>query len=395
MNGMDEFFEQIKQADDPAEALIIDLYQALKSADRPGVKKIIAKLQGCLTYDEPLVFIKASDWLISKPPEPDQIIKDIIDIADKLAIIGSSKLRKSFFLLQLCISIAAGMTFLSWDIPFPRRVAYIQLEIKDHHFHRRLKNICQAMNILPDDLGGRLLILNGRGLNIIGPEGIDRILFAMETFCPEVIAFDPLYKIAQGVENAAEDVKVILNHFDQLAEQTGAAIIYVHHDAKGTPGDRDIRDRGAGSNVIGRDYDACIALTAHAQNTDAAVIDVLLRNYPPQESFAVEWSNQECGYCFRLADDILPEKKTSKTKPAPPALSTYLPIAESILGNDEMEVGPFKMAFKKQTALSDNRIRDFLSWATAGGNPHLLIRDERGRGIHKKWIIIGKPHNEK
>jgi hypothetical protein len=38
-----------------------------------------------------------------------------------------------------------------------------------------------------------------------------------------------------------------------------------------------------------------------------------------------------------LADDILPEKKTSKTKQAPPALSKYLSIAESILENDEIE----------------------------------------------------------
>jgi len=116
--------------------------------------------------------------------------------------------------------------------------------------------------------------------------------------------------------------------------------------------------------------------------------------YDPQESFAVEWSNQDGGYCFRLADDILPEKKTSKTKLAPPALSTYLPIAESILENNEMEMASFKTIFKKQTALSDNRIRDFLIWATAGGSIFFLL-DERGRYTHKKWIIIGKPYNEK
>ena len=68
---------------------------------------------------------------------------------------------------------------------------------------------------------------------------------------------------------------------------------------------------------------------------------------PPQESFAVEWSIQNGGYCSRLADDVLPEKKTSKTKPAPPALSTYLLIAESILENDEMEMASFKTIFKK------------------------------------------------
>ena len=42
-----------------------------------------------------------------------------------------------------------------------------------------------------------------------------------------------------------------------------------------------------------------------------------IKHDPPQESFAVEWSIQDGGYCFRLADDVLPEKKTSKTKPSP------------------------------------------------------------------------------
>jgi RecA-family ATPase len=99
---------------------------------------------------------------------------------------------------------------------------------------------------------------------------------------PEVIFFDPLYKLNEGVENAAEDMRTILAAFDMVAEETGAAIVYVHHDTKGNPGDRDIRDRGAGSNVLGRDYDACMTLTSHAQEDEAIVVDVLLRNYKPQ-----------------------------------------------------------------------------------------------------------------
>ena len=94
--------------------------------------------------------------------------------------------------------------------------------------------------------------------------------------------------------------------FDELAEQTGAAIIYVHHDTKGSPGDKDIRDRGAGSNVLGRDYDACVTLTAHASDPDATVVEVLLRNYPPQDPFTIVWSCDEVpgGYRFNMAEDM-------------------------------------------------------------------------------------------
>ena len=40
MNGIDEFFEQIRQADDPTEVLIIDLYQALSQPIGRELKRL-------------------------------------------------------------------------------------------------------------------------------------------------------------------------------------------------------------------------------------------------------------------------------------------------------------------------------------------------------------------
>jgi RecA-family ATPase len=194
-----------------------------------------------------LKVINGADWLITDPPPPDQILEDMLDAGDKMAVLASSKLRKSFFFQQMALSLAAGRDFLEWRVTKPRRVAYIQFEIREHHSHRRTRNLARAMRIRPDDLGDRLLIIPARGLGLVGADGLEQIRQAIAAFKPEVIMLDPLYKLAAGAENAAEDFKVLLNAFDQLAEQTGAAILYVHHDTKGSPGDKDIRDRGAGS----------------------------------------------------------------------------------------------------------------------------------------------------
>jgi len=334
-----------------------------------------------------LIVVNAADLLQTEPPLPDQILEDTFDAGDKVAIIGSSKLRKSFFLLMLLLCLAAGRDFLKWRITKPLRVLHCQFEIKDLHFHRRLKKMARAMGITSDDIGDRLHIINARGLGISGPDGIERIQKVAMGFHPEVISFDPLYKLTTGIENDAQDAKIILNAFDKLAEQTGAAPIYVHHDAKGSPGDRDIRDRGAGSNVLGRDYDACITLTAHSQDPDAAVVETLLRNYRPQEPFTITWkADENGGYRFETSPDMLPEKKTSKTKPQPPPFPTYLPTAERILGSEEIEIALFKALFKTQTALSDQRVRDFIAWACAGGNPYLSTREARGYKLNKKWV---------
>jgi len=148
--------------------------------------------------------VNASELLSSEPPKPDQIIKDFIDVRDKLAIIGSSKLRKTFFLLQLLLCIAAGRDFLSWLIPKARRIFHIQYEIQSHHYHRRIRNMAKTLHILPDDLQDRFQILNARGLGLSGLEGIEKIVKIVKPFEPEIISFDPLYKVAAGAENYAK-----------------------------------------------------------------------------------------------------------------------------------------------------------------------------------------------
>ena len=178
--------------------------------------------------------------------------------------------------------------------------------------------------------------------------------------------------------------------FDTLIEATGAAIGYVHHDAKGSPGDRNIQDRGAGSNVLARDYDACLALSEHASSPGAVVIEALLRNYPPMENFSIQWTNDGEGYCFRRADDIIPEKKTSRTKPAPPPLSSYYPAAREILGKEEINVTTFKDAFKNKTGLSDKRIREFMAWAQDINEPRILSKEAYGRALHTKHIRLAE-----
>lgn len=73
------------------------------------------------------------------------------------------------------------------------------------------------MGVNINDLGDRLLILNGRGLGLTGTACIERIQEAVKDFHPDFIVFDPLYKLSEGVENASEDMKKTMASFDMLA----------------------------------------------------------------------------------------------------------------------------------------------------------------------------------
>lgn len=334
--------------------------------------------------------INAADWLESDPDEPDQLLEGIIDVGDKLAIIGSSKMRKTFFILQMLLCLATGRSFLKWSVPRSRRVVHIQYEIQPNHYHRRLKKMCKAMGITAEELSDRFHIINARGLNLSGIEGIEQISQIVKKYDPEIISFDPLYKVAAGAENDIQDSKIILNAFDCLIAQTKAAVAYVHHDAKGSSGDRDIRDRGAGSNILGRDYDACITLTPHVSEDDAAVIETMLRNYKPQEPFTTLWTEDEDtgGYRFDLREEIIPTKKTSsngKAKDLPP-LESYVPAALDIL-KDPIPVGVFRDQLRTRTGITFSRLSSFKAWATSGPQPFLdTITTKRSRGVNEKLI---------
>lgn len=333
--------------------------------------------------------VDAAMWLTTEPPASDQIVADTFDAGDKVAIIGSSKMRKSFFLLQGCLSIASGLDFLGWAVPKPRRVFMVQFEIQEHHFHRRVHRMASGLNLSTDDLEDRLQIVNARGLALSGEPGITAIAEAVKPFGPEVICLDPLYKISTGVENAAEDMKVVLNLFDQLAEQTGAAVIYVHHDSKGFSGDRDIRDRGSGSGVLGRDYDACFTLTPHATEDDAVVLETLLRNYRPQEASTIGWfDDMSDGYCFTCRPDLAPTKQTSTTARTQDSVSFEAchPVAMQLVKDGPRLMGDFKDALREKTGVGQKRIDRYVRWALTKSEEPLDVFEQWGKGKHAKHI---------
>lgn len=253
------------------------------------------------------VLTDAATWISESPPPTEPVLLDTFDVGDKIPIIGSSKSRKSFFLLQLALMLASGRDFLFWRTAKQHRVLLIQLEVKEAHYWRRVHNLARAMGVTPEMIGDRLHVASWRGHEI--KPGQIRALARRHH--AQVIMLDPLYKLVPGDENLAVDMKPVLAEFDQLAEETGAAVLYVHHNPKGRAGDRDARDRGAGSGVIARDFDAAIYLTDHKED-GLLVCETLLRNYAPQEPFTLEWDNGR----FVSRDDIEAVVRTSKNHKA-------------------------------------------------------------------------------
>ena len=332
--------------------LIDELQKFIASGDFAEARQLAGELRSSLKTSQPLEIVNAGDWLETEPPPADQIFTDFLDVGDKASLIASAKMRKSFVILQAAVCAATGVPFLGLQVPKPRRVLLIQMEIRPPHFHRRVLRMCRAMSADAALVKQNLRIINARGRQI----DFDDISGIARKMNAEFIIFDPLYKLHDGDENLAKDIKPLLAKFDELAEDASAAVLYVHHDAKGIAGDRDIRDRGAGSNALARDYDACITLTAHAQAEDASVVAFLCRNYPPRENISSVWDEG----CFRLSD-LEPIAKTSTNKQtkqtsAAPARE-YRSQALSVVAAKALISEDFHDALVTTVRLSDKKAR--------------------------------------
>lgn len=249
-----------------------------------------------------------------EPEVSDPIVEGCIDTGDKALIVAPSKGRKSFLALHLALAVASGRDFIGFTIPRPRRVLLVQFEIKAAKYHERLRGAAHGAGICPADLGDRLHVLNLRGRMKEQPsETLRKIAEEAKATAADLIILDPFYKLMDGDENAAHEVKPVLAILDRMAEDTGAAVLYVHHTGKGNAGDRQSIDRAVGSGVIARDFDAQFSVTPHRDYSDTdplLVVELTARNYPPRAPFTISFD----GHRFTLSD-APPIVRTSQNGP--------------------------------------------------------------------------------
>lgn len=205
-------------------------------------------------------------FIMSPPPLADSLIDCILRKGHKMLVSGPSKAGKSFLLLELCVAIAEGGKWLSWQCS-KGRVLYINLELDRASCYHRLKDVFDALKLPYTNAGNiDLWHLRGQamGMDKLAPRLIRRALKRRYS----AIVIDPIYKVITGDENAADQMAKFCNQFDKVCAELGAAVIYCHHHSKGDQGQKRAQDRSSGSGVFARDPDALIDIIELQINDD-------------------------------------------------------------------------------------------------------------------------------
>ena len=119
---------------------------------------------------------------------------------------------------------------------------------------------------------------------------IPKILTRVKDERYALIVLDPIYKgLGKRDENKAGDIASLCNEIEQLAVQSGAAVVFGAHYSKGNQAGKEAIDRIGGSGVFARDPDVILTMTPH-EDENAYVVDLTLRALPQVPSFVVRWA---------------------------------------------------------------------------------------------------------
>ncbi|MCP5524929.1 MAG: AAA family ATPase [Verrucomicrobiales bacterium] len=232
-----------------------------------------------------------------------QIVGGLVAEQSKLIIGSGSKSYKTWFTMDLALSVAHGIGVLERRTT-RRRVLYANLELKAQTFERRLQAIAKAKQIEVDPEWFLHLPLRGKlsGLSVF--EIITRLIGLARHFQAGVVAIDPVYKLnTAGDENSSRDQTLLFNEFDRLTTEAECTVILNDHFGKGNQSEKDPLDALRGSSAKGGDVDAAMILRKHDE-PDCFRVDVIHRELPPVAPFTIGWEYP----LMRLRRDLDPER---------------------------------------------------------------------------------------
>ena len=245
--------------------------------------------------------IDAVDFLANPIDSPAEIVEGILHQGSKLVLGGSSKSFKTWNLLDLAISVATGADWLG-RLTSQGKVLFLNFEIQGYAWQRRIESVARAKGV--ELKSGQLDLLNMRGHAASFKKLIPQIIQRCRNKNYVLVVLDPIYKIyGDADENKASDVAALLNALEQLATESGAAVAFGAHFAKGNASGKETIDRISGSGVFARDPDSLLILTKHEEE-DAFAVEAVLRNFPPVKPFVVRWKFP----LMQRADELDPKR---------------------------------------------------------------------------------------
>lgn len=205
-------------------------------------------------------------------PQAPMIIDGVLRSGEVGLFIGATKTRKTWCMLDLALSMARGSPWMGGISTSAGNVLLVDAESS-------LPSLGERIRLLSIDRGGvdthQIRILPARGAGG-GADIMPQIAAGIGKISAGLCIIDTLSATlpAQDENDNAEATR-IMGDVVALADETGCAIMLVHHTAKGGGAGRSVVDSGAGASAYARRADAIISVRDEDGHT---MCDILSRS---------------------------------------------------------------------------------------------------------------------
>ena len=162
---------------------------------------------------------------------------------------GDPKAGKSVFALYLSIAAAMGHTEEYLGVSEPRTVLYLHYEDATTLVAKRVDQFMRGMGHSPGTMPTNLVVCYFPRLNLDSVTTQRLIKEKISEIKADMLVLDTLSYVHEAEENSATEMRPIMYALKEIAFETQAGILYLHHTAKGSD-ERAMVQRGRGSSVI-------------------------------------------------------------------------------------------------------------------------------------------------
>lgn len=268
--------------------------------------------------------VRVSDLVAAYPKLRPEVVRGLLREGETMNVIAPPKTGKSWLVIDLALSIAAGVPWLETYETVQGDVLVLDNELHRETLSFRYAKVieqsqaivrsgnvdCRRRGYGPEALN-RVTVRNLRG-ELRDLSSLGRWIRSQPKGKYRLVVLDAFYRFMprEWDENDNGTMAQIYNLLDSYASHLGAAIACVHHASKGSQAGKSVTDVGAGAGAQSRAVDTHLVLRAHEEDK-AIVLDAATRSFPPIEPRCFRWQFP----FWESAPDLDPRQlKTEKPK---------------------------------------------------------------------------------
>ena len=371
-----------------------DARDVLKEQGPEGIGRVLLGATESGEEEEPIPPpCSLRELITTYPTLRPAVIDGLLRVGETANIVAHPKRGKSWLVNSLALSVSAGGRWLDTFQCARGRVLLIDAELYREDIAYRLPLVANAMLLNPDYVDSiDVWALRGLGVDLVklGP-----MLDSIEPGRYALIILDAWYRFLPigFSENDNAQVMALYNKIDAYASRLGAAWVNVHHASKGDQSGKGVTDVGSGAGSQSRAADTHLIIRQHEQE-DVAVIEAVVRSWPPVERFAIRWNFPTWDLDAEADPRKLWGARQSRDRATSEAKDIHLNedrqgIVNAMVGNADLQT---KTEIRDSARIGNPRFG--FAWASLLADGTIIPAGETTKGNNRKYEAFALSHKE-